>query len=150
MLQMLYVSGASKQMSVADIQKILAVSRSNNLRDGVTGVLLWADGVFIQVLEGEADTVRTVFRRIEKDDRHRNIMVVLEQTADKRLFTQWSMGFKQLDADMAADKKLFQISRAALADRITNEDGGLFLETVLAFSRDFIADLEQQPRAARV
>ena len=59
------------------------------------------------------------------------------------------MGFKQLDADMAADKKLFQISRAALADRITSEDGGLFLETVLAFSRDFVADLEQPPRAAR-
>jgi len=148
MLQMLYVSGASKQMSVDDIQKILAVSRSNNLRDGITGMLLWADGVFIQILEGEADIVRTVFRRIEKDDRHRNIMVVLEQTAEKRLFTQWSMGFKQLDTDMAADKKLFQISRAALADRITSEDGGLFLETVLAFSRDFVADLEQPPRAA--
>jgi len=142
MLQMLYVSGASKPMSVDDIQEILAISRINNLRDGITGMLLWADGVFIQILEGEADTVRSVFRRIESDDRHRNIMVVLEQSADDRLFTQWSMGFKQLDADMAADKKLFQISRAALADRIKSEDGGLFLETVLAFSRDFVADLK--------
>ncbi|MEM5473749.1 BLUF domain-containing protein [Hoeflea sp. AS60] len=149
MLQMLYVSGSSKPMAVDDIQKILAVSRRNNLRDGITGMLLWADGVFIQILEGEADTVRSAFRRIESDDRHRNIMVVLEQTAEKRLFNQWSMGFKQLDADMAADKKLFQISRAALVDRITSEDGGLFLETVLAFSRDFVADLEQAPRAAR-
>lgn len=149
MLQMLYVSGSSEQMSNDDIQKILAVSRRNNLRDGITGMLLWADGVFIQILEGEADTVRSVFRRIESDNRHRNVMVVLEQAADDRLFTQWSMGFKQLDADMAAGKKLFQISRAALADRITNADGGLFLETVLAFSRDFVADLEQAPRAAR-
>ena len=149
MLQMLYVSGASRQLSDDAIQQILAVSRRNNLRDGITGMLLWADGVFIQILEGEAKTVRGVFGRIQADDRHRNVMVVLEQAADKRLFTQWSMGFKQLDAQLAEDRKLFEISRDALADRINSEDGGLFLETVLAFSRDFVADLERPARAAR-
>jgi hypothetical protein len=149
MLQMLYVSGASTQMTDAGIEEILTVSRRNNLRDGVTGMLLWADGVFIQILEGEPETVRRLYRRIQTDDRHRNLMLVLEQAADRRLFTQWSMGFKQLDAERASDKKLFQISRSALADRIAGDDGGLFLETVLAFSRDFVADLEQPLRAAR-
>ncbi|MBV6652017.1 MAG: BLUF domain-containing protein [Hoeflea sp.] len=143
MLQMLYVSGASRPLSTDQIEKILAVSRRNNLRDGVTGMLLWADGVFIQILEGEAKTVRSVFQRIEADDRHKNVMVVLEQAAGKRLFTQWSMGFKRLDEEMAADRKIFQISRAALKDRIGNDDGGLFLETVLAFSRDFVSELDQ-------
>ena len=76
MLRMLYVSGASRQLSDDAIQEILAVSRRNNLRDGVTGMLLWADGVFIQILEGEAKTVRGVFGRIQADDRHRNVMVV--------------------------------------------------------------------------
>lgn len=149
MLQMLYVSGASTQMTDAGIEEILTVSRRNNLRDGITGMLLWADGVFIQILEGEPGAVRTLYRRIQADDRHRNLMLVLEQGADKRLFSQWSMGFKQLDAERASDKKLFQISRTALADRIAGDDGGLFLETVLAFSRDFIADLERPVRAAR-
>lgn len=149
MLQMLYVSGASRQLSDGEIQEILAVSRRNNLRDGVTGMLLSADGVFIQVLEGEPRTVRGLFGRIQADNRHRNIMVVLEQAADKRLFTQWSMGFKQLDARLAEDRKLFQISRAALADRINSDDGGLFLETVLAFSRDFLSDLERPAIALR-
>jgi hypothetical protein len=147
MMQMLYVSGASRQLSDDDIQQILAVSRRNNLRDGITGMLLWADGAFIQVLEGEARAVRGAFGRIQADDRHRNVMVVLEQAAGTRLFTQWSMGFKQLDARMGEDRKLFQISRDALADRIKSEDGGLFLETVLAFSRDFVADLQQPVRA---
>jgi len=149
MLQMLYVSGASAPMSDAEIQNILTTSRRNNLRDGVTGMLLWADGVFIQILEGEPETVRRLYQHIQTDDRHRNLMLVLEQAADKRLFTQWSMGFKQLDAESASDKKLFQISRSALADRIAGDDGGLFLETVLAFSRDFISDLEQPLRSAR-
>ena len=147
MLQLLYVSGALAKMSKADIDEILAVSRRNNQRLGITGMLLWADGVFIQVLEGEPDVVRTLYRRIQADDRHRNLMLVLEQMADKRLFTQWSMGFKTLDAENSADKKLFTISRTALADRIASDDGGLFLDTVLAFSRDFISDAEQPPRA---
>ena len=148
MLQVLYVSGASKQMSDDDIQDILATSRRNNLRDGVTGMLLWADGVFIQVLEGEPKTVRALFGRIQDDRRHRNVMAVLEQSADTRLFSQWSMGFKHLDADKAADRKLFQISRAALDDRIAKHDGGLFLETVKAFSRDVLDELERSPDAA--
>ena len=149
MLQMLYVSGASRPLSTDEIEEILAASRRNNLRDGITGLLLWADGVFIQILEGEAKTVRSVFQRIEADDRHKNVMVVLEQAAEKRLFTQWSMGFKRLDPDMAADRKIFQISREALEDRIAGDDGGLFLETVLAFSRDFLGELDQSLKTGR-
>lgn len=150
MLQMLYVSGASRPLSTDEIEKILAVSRRNNLRDGVTGMLLWADGVFIQILEGEAKTVRSVFQRIEADDRHKNVMVVLEQATEERLFTQWSMGFKRLNAEMAADRKIFQISRAALEERIASDDGGLFLETVLAFSRDFVSELDQSLKTGRI
>ena len=150
MLQLLYVSGASIHLGQADIQEILTASRRNNQRVGITGMLLWADGVFIQVLEGEPDTVRTLYRRIQADDRHRNLMLVLEQVADKRVFTQWSMGFKQLNSEMAADKKLFEISRAALVDRIADDDGGMFLDTVLAFSRDFITGDEKPVRASRV
>ena len=149
MLRMLYVSGASAPMSDADIQDILAASRRNNQRDGITGMLLWADGVFIQVLEGEPQMVRSVYRRIQADDRHRNLMLVLEQEADERMFSQWSMGFKQLDSEKAVDQKLFQISRNTLADRIASNDDGLFLDTILAFSRDFISDLEKPARASR-
>lgn len=149
MLRMLYVSGASAPMSDADIQDILAASRRNNQRDGITGMLLWADGVFIQVLEGEPQMVRSVYRRIQADDRHRNLMLVLEQEADERMFSQWSMGFKQLDSEKAVDQKLFQISRNTLADRIASNDDGLFLDTILAFSRDFISDVEKPARASR-
>ena len=75
-------------------------------------------------------------------------MAVLEQASGTRLFSQWSMGFKHLDAHKASDRKLFQISRAALDDRISRDDGGLFLETVKAFSRDVLDELERSPDAA--
>lgn len=148
MLQILYVSGASRPMSDADIEDILTTSRRNNTRQGITGMLLWADGVFIQILEGEADKVRALAARIGQDARHRNFMVLVEQLSDRRLFSDWSMGFKRLDANRAADDRLFQISRAALSDRVAGHDGGLFLDTVVAFSRDFLPDHEPGSGAA--
>jgi len=148
MLQILYVSGASRPMPDADIEDILTTSRRNNTREGITGMLLWADGVFIQILEGEADKVRDLVARIGQDERHRNFMVLFEQTSDRRLFSDWSMGFKRLDARRPADGHLFEISRAALSSRVSGHDGGLFLDMVVAFSRDFLPDSEPGSGAA--
>ncbi|MCY0094128.1 BLUF domain-containing protein [Hoeflea ulvae] len=149
MFRMLYVSGASRPMGERDIDAILAVSRDNNARAGITGMLLWADGVFIQILEGETGAVRRLAARIEQDPRHRNFMVMIEQKVAARAFSDWSMGFRQLDASGAVDQSLFQVSHAALASRIFDHDGGLFLDTVLAFGRDFMAEHQASPGAAR-
>lgn len=132
-------------MSDADIEDILTVSKRNNEQAGITGMLLWADGMFIQVLEGEAAKIRGLVTRIQSDARHRHFMVLLEQKSDQRLFSEWSMGFKRLDLRCVKDKNLFQISRAALSERVGDHDGGLFLDAIVAFSRDFLP--EQEPRA---
>lgn len=139
MLQILYVSGASGEVSNDDLEDILATSRRNNPSLGVTGMLLWGDGVFIQVLEGETRTVHGLAARIRNDPRHRNFMVLFEQTTDQRVFANWSMGYKQLDPGKQADRQLFAISRDALEARISGHDNGLFLETVLAFGRDLLS-----------
>ncbi|WP_052161773.1 BLUF domain-containing protein [Hoeflea sp. BAL378] len=142
MLQILYVSGASRPMTDADIAAILSTSKRNNSQAEITGMLLWADGMFIQVLEGEPARVRALVRRIETDARHHHFMALLEQTSDRRLFSEWSMGFKRLDLKCAADKNLFQISRAALSRRVGKDDGGLFLDAIVAFSRDFLPEAQ--------
>ncbi|MDP2119777.1 MAG: BLUF domain-containing protein [Hoeflea sp.] len=148
MLQILYVSGASRPMSDADIEDILTVSKRNNVKAGITGMLLWADGMFIQVLEGEVDKVRALAARIRSDARHRHFMMLLEHQSEDRLFSEWSMGFKRLDVSRAADKNLFQISRTALSQRVGDHDGGMFLDAIVAFSRDFIPGHEARSGAA--
>ena len=137
--QLLYVSGATGPVGADDIAQILTASRRNNARLGVTGMLLYAGGAFIQVLEGEEQTVRDLSRRISHDRRHRNFMVLVEQQAEQRAFAQWQMGFKRLEADRAEDQPIFRSTEAALAQRISKQDGGLMFDTVLAFSRDFLA-----------
>ena len=139
MMQVLYVSGASRPMDEQDLDAILTISRFNNERDGITGMLLWADGAFIQVLEGEDDKVRETMRRISLDPRHRHVIPLVEQQAATRAFRDWSMGFKRLNMKRGADKHVFETSHAALAGRVSTADGGVLLSMMLAFGRDFVA-----------
>ena len=82
---------------------IVESAMRNNQRNGVTGMLLYADGNFLQVIEGEAAAVESTFVRISQDPRHGHITVLLEEGLAQRHFSQWSMGYKRLSAqDVAA------------------------------------------------
>lgn len=96
MIRIVYVSFATVPFSDADLAVLLEVSRRNNQRDGLTGMLLYRDGDFLQVLEGEAAAVRKTYDRIAADKRHGRIMVLDESTITQRDFGDWSMGFRRL------------------------------------------------------
>lgn len=96
---------------------------------------------FIQVLEGEERTVKTLGTRIKADPRHRNVTVLFEGKADARAFGDWQMGFKRLDPDRPEDQSVFRFTRSALERRVSTNDGRLMLETALVFAgADFLAE----------
>ena len=101
MISLTYLSRATDAMTRADLEGILSVSRVNNERDGLTGILLHADQHFIQTLEGEEVDVRTAFTRIGADPRHRSVDIVLREEIEERSFDGWSMGFKRLSHEEA-------------------------------------------------
>lgn len=96
MLSMVYVSFATVPFSDADLDALLAKSRANNVRDGISGMLLYRDGDFLQLLEGPEDKVRAAFERIGRDNRHGRVMVLDESTIEAPAFGDWSMGFRRL------------------------------------------------------
>lgn len=132
--QLLYTSGATRNITPDDIASILTVSRRNNAKVGVTGMLLYADGVFIQVLEGARRDVRHLADRISADDRHRNFMVLHENEAESRAFAEWQMGYRDLNAASVEGGSLFRLTRDALEERISSADGGMMLDLVIAFA----------------
>jgi hypothetical protein len=85
-----------KESVLADI---LESAVRHNQRNEVSGMLLYADGNFLQVIEGEPQAVQETFERIRKDPRHRNVTVLLEEPLSEQHFSQWSMGYKQLRAE---------------------------------------------------
>lgn len=90
-----YVSHAEGEVSDADLERILDVSRRNNSRDGITGALLHRDGNFMQCLEGEESAVRAAYGRIARDARHAGLLVLMDEPIAERAFPSWSMAHLQ-------------------------------------------------------
>lgn len=85
-------------MNTEELRDILTVCRNNNSRLKITGMLLHKDGNFVQALEGSKDDVLSLMERIKKDPRHHGIITLVEGYTDNRQFSDWSMGFQELNS----------------------------------------------------
>ena len=63
MKRLIYLSSAVRLATRDDLAQILGAARRNNRRDGVTGLLMYHDGTFLQILEGEETAVDRVFEQ---------------------------------------------------------------------------------------
>jgi hypothetical protein len=88
--RVVYVSEKT-DASETTLKDIIASSQKNNPEEGVTGCLLSGSNSFLQLLEGPADFIDTLYSKISKDNRHENVMTLCEEKIDERLFLSWSM-----------------------------------------------------------
>jgi Sensors of blue-light using FAD len=95
---LVYVSAAVTWFSPSELRALLDSSRASNERAGITGMLLYKDGNFMQALEGEEAAVCGLKARIELDRRHQGMVTICSGHAEDRQFAQWSMAFVDLDA----------------------------------------------------
>lgn len=136
MFRLMYVSTAREWMSGQGLLDILQVAREKNARLGVTGMLLYKDGNFMQLLEGEASVVQALYDTIARDERHCDPIVMLADTVDERLFADWSMGFRDLsDPDLQAQPGFIPFKDLDLTRQGAARDVATCLE-VLRFFRD--------------
>jgi len=91
--QLIYVSSAKDGFEAPALAAMLRGSRARNKRRGITGVLLYHDRGFLQVLEGEKATVEGLYASIEVDPRHLAVTPVWRGHVEKREFPEFSMGF---------------------------------------------------------
>lgn len=99
MLSIVYSSTATVDFTDADLVGLLVVSRNNNDFDQITGVLAFREGRFLQLLEGPMDAVRARMRIIERDPRHKNVTILLQEVTQTRQFPDWTMGFQAIAPD---------------------------------------------------
>jgi hypothetical protein len=117
----MYVSTASWALDNRELAAILDVSRANNRRLDITGLLLFIDHAFLQILEGPEDAVREIFGRIERDQRHLGIRVLVQQRVAERLFGEWSMGFDRWTRDAQRTAGVFEITADAIENAVAPE-----------------------------
>lgn len=93
LLSLVYASRAVVGFGLDDLDDLLTHARSANASVGVTGLLLFRDHRFLQLLEGPATAVREKMAYIAEDPRHDQVAVLLEEQVRSRQFPDWSMGY---------------------------------------------------------
>lgn len=97
MLSLIYASTAVKLLTSDELIDLLTKSQNNNVQNGITGMLLYRGGNFIQVIEGEPDDVLDLYHKIESDPRHKDVTLLSKDPIKSRQFPNWSMGFGNID-----------------------------------------------------
>ncbi|MEO0586917.1 MAG: BLUF domain-containing protein [Planctomycetota bacterium] len=111
---LIYASDAAGGMSPRELEKIRSVAVWNNRTRLITGALFYSNGRFVQLLEGESLEVRRLFERIEQDERHTNVRVLIEEPIERRTFRDWDMALLDLSYRSHADhERLEELIRVA-------------------------------------
>ena len=118
MYELVYTSKASPDTTPEDIENILNKARTFNEKYNITGCLLYYNKEFIQILEGDRKVVRGLYKRISKDARHIDSMLITEGHKEERAFKDWSMAFHELNADDVNDmaRELFKTNFIAFSE----------------------------------
>ena len=103
MISTTYLSAAHELWSGEQLERLLAGSRTSNAEAGITGVLLYSGGNFVQTLEGPAEAVDATMAKVLDAPRHKDVYVVRREEIAERAFAGWSMGFRQVPAERAAE-----------------------------------------------
>ena len=99
LVHLIYTSFAVGRPSQSDLEKLLKQAREHNELKNITGMLLYRNNVYLQVLEGDRKDVRNVFSHIQHDRRNQRVTKLLEEPILNRDFPDWSMGFHRIEDD---------------------------------------------------
>ncbi|MEN0053723.1 MAG: BLUF domain-containing protein [Mucilaginibacter sp.] len=99
MKYIVYVSTAVRLLTELELLELLNVARDKNKKHNVTGMLLYCEGTFMQVIEGDEASVDLIYNAIERDVRHKNIIKLGNDKIDQRNFPDWSMAFASVNSE---------------------------------------------------
>lgn len=95
--QLVYQSTAARHFTAVELLELLALSRAKNARLQITGMLLYHEGRFLQLLEGGETEARQLYATIAQDQRHKWVALVMTGPSAERDFPDWTMGFRDLE-----------------------------------------------------
>ena len=129
-----YVSAASWNLLDGQVEHIVAESRRLNALNGITGVLLYCDGNFMQYLEGEQDAVIETFARIRASECHYQINELMNQPILEREFGDWTMGLSRPNPE-----EFVELAAARWKGSAQTGPGASLLRAFWAWSRSSMA-----------
>ncbi len=102
MKRLTYISRLAFPLSEKEIEEIGVISAKNNQKDNITGVLIYFNELFFQIIEGDENKIDLLYEKIKHDNRHTDILCLkAEYNISERLFPDWSM--KTINLDKSTD-----------------------------------------------
>lgn len=101
--QIIYSSSSTTPMQMDDLEDILESARESNAEAGISGALVYVDGHFLQILEGEAEALAHLMGRIARDVRHEAVTVLRQTEVPAAMFSDWSMAYVSATAEQVAE-----------------------------------------------
>ncbi len=92
LVRLLYASTLKTANDPTVIDSILAQSRAHNPALGITGILVYSEGIFLQALEGGRKQVSDLYSHIIKDPRHTDVVLLHYEEITERRYGGWTMG----------------------------------------------------------
>lgn len=141
--RLVYASAATTPFTPDRLNELLALARRRNAAAGVTGMLLYLNGSFFQVLEGPTGVLDGLFATISADPRHDRVRLLLQEPVERREFGDWSMGLARLDAEQigaveglndffANGRSLVELEPGAVTELLIGFRGGRWRQSVEA------------------
>ena len=88
-----YVSTCIEDLSAKDLEQLFRVNKRNNVKLDISGILIYNNGNFLQILEGHELKIKNLFNKIKLDSRHQDIIPLINMTIDERIFDDYESGF---------------------------------------------------------
>lgn len=131
MKNIIYLSTAIKLLSDDELINLLNEARKNNADHYISGVLLYSEGTFIQLLEGEDADVDYIYSKIKQDKRHKNMITLIDDPIQERNFSDWLMGFTSVKADKVTHLMGYLKSSDSLKAKDGNSAAAITLKTFI-------------------
>ncbi len=100
--QIIYSSESATPMQRDDLEDLLEQAQTNNAAKGITGALVYAEGVFLQILEGDRAELQDLMARISRDVRHETVTVLRKGDVPAAVFGNWTMAYVSATAEQVA------------------------------------------------
>ncbi len=131
--RLVYISDATKRLTHAELTTLVSHCEAKNAERGITGLLIYSAGHFLQVLEGERLSLNSLYTRICQDPRHRETCRLSFKDTDTRLFARWGMQLMNIEMQKNLDRA--QIDKKLLQLRLNRSASGA--EDALALLKEF-------------
>jgi hypothetical protein len=131
-----YVSSATRALPEDEILELLRIARHNNEKLDITGMLLYREGNFLQVLEGPESVVNSLISKIKRDPRHKGFILMSRKKIEERQFGEWRMAFRNMSKDHSGEEGYSPFLEPGFEDDEIGEESQLVFRLLRRFKEN--------------